>query len=579
MPHILIANYYMTLGGSQLSAFYLGRELLKRDYRVSCLVGNDGPMVKRYEAAGMPVRLAPEAFSDPCPAVLESISPDLVYASAVSSFKVVETAQELNVPVIWRVPGNAREEYPTPGEDNLDFSRAAKVLFISEETAKAHKHLISNPRFQVISNGVDLEECDAYLATHDRADSRRALAIPRDAFLFSMVGSITPNKNQLMFLRAAVEIIERDPDADVLFAIFGDRDFSGSEYVEEVQAFIDARGRGRILLFPKQEDVLTVYRASDCIVICSLSEGMPRVSIEAAAMRVPIISTPVGGVPDLIEHGRSGVLVPFNDVGALRTAMVQLMESADAGRSYAEQAHATIVARYDIRKIAEMHDRLFKKVLADKTRVLPRTDGAPLPPLKLDWPGQGRLRHLPNRWHERRGRFWDRRLVDMDALVFFGDSIIEQWYNLPGFPNVKSVNRGICGDTTRGLLFRLQEDVLDSSPAAVVILIGINDLDCGSTPADVFENLKALVARIPVPTVVCQISPRFPIPDKFPKEIIELNQMIAGHFERTCDMYTPLSADGRFVQDFFEDAVHPNRNGYKLMAKALRPVVTDIMKA
>jgi lysophospholipase L1-like esterase len=140
------------------------------------------------------------------------------------------------------------------------------------------------------------------------------------------------------------------------------------------------------------------------------------------------------------------------------------------------------------------------------------------------------------------------------------------------------VNRGISGDTTRGLLFRVKQDVLDLQPKAVVVLVGINDLDCGSTPDDVFQNLKEIAGLIPVPVIICNIPPRLPLPGKFPEEIIELNTMITESFERACDMYTPLTVDGQFHQGSFEDAVHPNRAGYKLMASILRPVVTRIAR-
>ena len=72
---------------------------------------------------------------------------------------------------------------------------------------------------------------------------------------------------------------------------------------------------------------------------------------------------------------------------------------------------------------------------------------------------------------------------DRGAVVFFGDSITQGWGSLAkDFPNLKVANRGISGDTTRGLRTRLQGDVLDVQPKAVSMLIGTNDLDQGGEP-------------------------------------------------------------------------------------------------
>ena len=100
------------------------------------------------------------------------------------------------------------------------------------------------------------------------------------------------------------------------------------------------------------------------------------------------------------------------------------------------------------------------------------------------------------------------------AVVFLGDSITQGWEkDLPAvFPGMKIANRGINGDTTRGVLIRLQDDVLAVNPAAVVLLIGTNDLEEGATPDVITGNLKLIVAALEqryckMPIVLCQVFP------------------------------------------------------------------------
>src|SRR5690349_10381685 len=96
-------------------------------------------------------------------------------------------------------------------------------------------------------------------------------------------------------------------------------------------------------------------------------------------------------------------------------------------------------------------------------------------------PGAGPIRRydwFKNLWAEKRSGWAASAAKDQGALVFLGDSIMQGWGdNIGGdFAGAKVANRGISGDTTRGVLIRLKEDVLDLKPAGIVLLIGTNDL-------------------------------------------------------------------------------------------------------
>jgi len=120
----------------------------------------------------------------------------------------------------------------------------------------------------------------------------------------------------------------------------------------------------------------------------------------------------------------------------------------------------------------------------------------PAPEKAEDWPGKG-VAWNGDHWNERRTEFWANREKDKGAVVFFGDSITEGWYTLAkDFPKWKCANRGIGGDPSRSLVFRLQEDVLDLQPRAVVILIGVNDIASGGLPEDIAWNIRHCVTAI-----------------------------------------------------------------------------------
>src|SRR3954468_13272686 len=101
-------------------------------------------------------------------------------------------------------------------------------------------------------------------------------------------------------------------------------------------------------------------------------------------------------------------------------------------------------------------------------------------------------------WRDRRAKFAKQKDKQQHALVFFGDSITQEWGEDFGgsFAELKVANRGISGDTTRGLLARLDGDVLSLNPRGIVLLIGTNDVALKVPPEGIAENVKLLLAKI-----------------------------------------------------------------------------------
>lgn len=187
-----------------------------------------------------------------------------------------------------------------------------------------------------------------------------------------------------------------------------------------------------------------------------------------------------------------------------------------------------------------------------------------------------------NGWNQRRQYFWDKRQSDHGAVVFLGDSITQGWASLPeSFPSLKVAGRGISGDTAEGLIFRLKEDVLSLDPAAVVILIGTNDLDFKKTPTEIARNIGKLLEAVEThrkgtPVIVCKVMPRG---NTKRDSIVALNEllekMVVGRATVfLCDTYTPfVNAEGGASSAFFSDRLHPNEDGYRKWAEVLVPVM------
>ncbi len=206
-------------------------------------------------------------------------------------------------------------------------------------------------------------------------------------------------------------------------------------------------------------------------------------------------------------------------------------------------------------------------------------------------PGAGPLRlyeGFRNLWNARR-QAWSKSIdADQQSLVLLGDSITQVWENLDQhFPGVKVTNRGISGDTTRGMLIRLKEDVLALNPRGVVMLMGTNDLAENATPETIVGNIKLIVEALTrsnqkLPIVMCLVFPSSESKQRPAAKIQATNkllmQAVKGNPQVTVvDTWTLFANEaGDAMADYFPDLLHLNDAGYARWAAGLRPILATL---
>jgi lysophospholipase L1-like esterase len=187
-------------------------------------------------------------------------------------------------------------------------------------------------------------------------------------------------------------------------------------------------------------------------------------------------------------------------------------------------------------------------------------------------------------WKQRRSDWAKAKDSDQGAVVFLGDSITQGWPSLgKDFPGLKSANRGISGDTSRGVLFRLKEDVIDLHPRAVVLLIGTNDIGLGGSPEQIVQNVRSILTNLrnadpKLPVSVCRVMPADASNNRPADKIQRLNVLL-DQLADSDPLYILLDTYGLFAneqgnakKEEFPDLLHPNAAGYAKWAAALHPV-------
>jgi glycosyltransferase involved in cell wall biosynthesis len=214
---------------------------------------------------------------------------------------------------------------------------AHRVLANSSAVAELLAHEEAVPRAKIIELPNFLSP-RAFDVGHEaeRIARRRAWGVPDDAFAAGIVARLAPVKNHSLLLRALARL-----DARFHAVLIGDGPLRAGLEVLAQQLGIASRVHfaGEVI------SADNLHRFFDVSVLCSLSEGFPNSLIEAMAAARPVVATPVGGVPDAVTHGVTGILVPPDDPAPLADALRILQADAslrarlgDAGREVA-RAH------------------------------------------------------------------------------------------------------------------------------------------------------------------------------------------------------------------------------------------------
>lgn len=176
---------------------------------------------------------------------------------------------------------------------------------------------------------------------------RSELLLPEDTILVGTVARIAQRHKDLpTFYKVAAEVCAQQEN--VRFAIVGD---GHGDLLDLARQQVKELGLQDKLFFTgHRNDLFDIYRSFDLFLMTSSTEGMPNTVLEAMAMEVPVVSTRVAGVPELVDDGVSGLLCPIGDVSSLSDAVLELVRDEDKRNTFARQGRMRIEAQFDFRK-------------------------------------------------------------------------------------------------------------------------------------------------------------------------------------------------------------------------------------
>ena len=237
--------------------------------------------------------------------------------------------------------------------------RVGKVVpvAIAEEVRATIQRVYGYPDPPLIPNGVPTDEYAP--DPHTRAQWRQAHGIEPHATVLTHVGRFAPPKNHALLVEAFAQV---RADCPLYLLLVG-----GGELENAVREQVAGLGlQGRVRFLGVRADVADILRASDVFVLSSRWEGNPMSVMEAMAAGLPVVSTAVGGVPELVREGETGRLVPSEDAGALAQALQALVDDPARRQAMGAAARRHAVAHFDIRHTVRGYEQLYESLLRRK---------------------------------------------------------------------------------------------------------------------------------------------------------------------------------------------------------------------
>ena len=238
-------------------------------------------------------------------------------------------------------------------------ARADAIVAVSTATVDAlitFRPDIATSRVRVIPNGIELLRYRQRSDGDDWIRTRRQLGIDGSEPLLLLPAVLREGKGHRLLLRCLPGLVRDFPDIRVAFA--GSGELEAALRTEAEQLVGD-----RVLFLGHRDDIPDLLLASDLVVLPSVAEALPTVLMEAAAAGRPVVATRVGGVPEVVDHGRSGLLVPPDDSQALLSAITQILTDPERASYLGERARQIAVERFGLERMVDQTLDLWAEVL------------------------------------------------------------------------------------------------------------------------------------------------------------------------------------------------------------------------
>ena len=346
----------------------IAKSLIGSGWKVHVVFAFDGPSVKMMQKAGCITKVIPhknwlrtsslfqfirkiiqeKKQSQEFQTYFSMVKPHCVYINSIVSWAAAHAAHKLNYPVVWHI----RELFQDVGGEMIPprilgkrfvqktiQSKANSIVSISN--AVASNVLGCLPKnLTIIANAVEPN----FFSEKDPSICRTELRLPQNKTIIGIPGTLRPMKGHEFFIHSVKE--QSKSVKELYFAVTGD---TNSPFGESLLGQVKKFGLEKQFQFlGTVYQMEKFYKACQIVCVPSLAEPFGRVVIESFASKRPVVATAVGGIPEIIEHKKTGLLVPYGDSKQLIKSLRFLADHTPAAKQIANRAYEKAKEDYTV---------------------------------------------------------------------------------------------------------------------------------------------------------------------------------------------------------------------------------------
>lgn len=293
--------------------------------------------------------------------ILNNIDPDIVQVYGWFTLGPSVASSRLDIPVLWYLPDMMVPSSIVYFTRSIVRRYGSKIVAASD--AVSEYFFKESSDISVIYPPVDTTKFNPE-NVHNKQDQqlRYEFNIPQEAPIIGTVGNISPNKGYQYLIQSMKTIVDNHPSARLI--IVGSLLESKYDYYESLQEQVSKLNLHENVIFTGyREDVVRLLSLFDVFAFASLNEASPQAVLEAMAMEVPVVATDVGGIPELIVDGKSGVLVPSESPDIFSINILELLEDNASRKQLGRSARDRTNNRFSIERCANDFKQAYYSII------------------------------------------------------------------------------------------------------------------------------------------------------------------------------------------------------------------------
>ncbi|PIR54861.1 hypothetical protein COU74_03935 [Candidatus Peregrinibacteria bacterium CG10_big_fil_rev_8_21_14_0_10_36_19] len=244
----------------------------------------------------------------------------------------------------------------------IALKKTKKIVTVSQENAKLIKKLYPDQKnkVSVIHNGLDLTWWNSQLLRFTEEDLEdikvHTFEAHKDTLIITTIAELHPRKGIKYLIAAMPKIIEKYPNVKLI--IIGEGE--DKERLEKLTENLKINNCVKFL--GRRKEIAKLLKASNIFVLPSIREAFGMVNLEAMYTPLPIVASKVGGIPEIIEDGKTGILVPKEDTMELRIALEKLIKNPELRNKMANAGKERLQKEFSAKKMAEKYEKIYKNI-------------------------------------------------------------------------------------------------------------------------------------------------------------------------------------------------------------------------